>query len=415
MPWNLGPDETSRLTDIVKGVTGFGTSDERKAIIQYALGLSQRARDAVSSLDLSGASDVVAQRVISYLDSFGQIESGEQSLELFLTRSVVPKVDLPVGQEIRDIINRCKTVPKQPPPQPGSTPPGDFDPHIEDVKKAIRTNLNKIKNCNVLNENENEVWILDLVSTELECDRPQPGGDLSEQITDFLTARCAKEDLMSLVRVFKRLLGQRKEEQAQRVAEIVDRMLPLCLPPHILSEAWRQLKDHQAVVIQNVVAKKAGAELVVAGLYHKPAKFRKCSPEPAGEQLVPFEKVPIGNPERNMEPALHDLFLATYHADATEEQGKAIKTGLTVKRMRDDLRGHYLAMRLKEKRPCYCAVELAATQEDGKNQLALLSELGIPDLLFVALAPDSKTREFESFVITCLNTRFESEERGKPA
>ena len=256
---------------------------------------------------------------------------------------------------------------------------------IEDVKKAIRTNLNKIKNCNVLDENENEVWILDLVSTELGCDNSQPCGDLSEQIPDFLTARCAKEDLMSLVRVFKRLLCQRKEEQAQRVAEIVDRMLPLCLPPHILSEAWRQLQDHQAVVIQNVVARKAGAELVVAGLYHKPAKFRKRSPEPAGEQLVPFEKVPIGDPERNMEPALHDLFLATYHADATEEQGKAIETRLTVKRMRDDLRGHYLAMRLKEKRPCYCAVELAANQEDGKNQLALLSELGIPDLLFVAL------------------------------
>ena len=31
----------------------------------------------------------------------------------------------------------------QPPPQPGSTPPGDFDPRIEDVKKAIRTNLNR--------------------------------------------------------------------------------------------------------------------------------------------------------------------------------------------------------------------------------------------------------------------------------
>ena len=62
---------------------------------------------------------------------------------------------------------------------------------IEDVKKAIRTNLNKIKNCNVLDENENEVWILDLVSTELGCDSSQPGGDLSEQIPDFLTARCA--------------------------------------------------------------------------------------------------------------------------------------------------------------------------------------------------------------------------------
>ena len=83
--------------------------------------------------------------------------------------------------------------------------------------------------------------------------------------------------------------------------------------------------------------------------------------------------------------------------------------------MRDDLRGHYLARRLEESIPCYCALELSATQEDGKNQLALLYKLGIPDLLFVALGPDSKTRELESFVITCLNTRFESEEKGKPA
>ena len=192
MPWNLGHDETSRLTDIVKGVTGFGTPGERKANIEYALGLSPKASAAVGSLNLYGAPETVAGQVISDLSRFGQLESGEEMLELFLSKSVVPKVDLSVGQEIRDIINRCKTVPKQPPPQPGSTPPGDFDPRIEDVKKAIRTNLNKIKNCDVLDENENEVWILDLVSTELECDRPQPGGDLSEQILDFLTARCAK-------------------------------------------------------------------------------------------------------------------------------------------------------------------------------------------------------------------------------
>src|SRR5208337_3268244 len=169
----------------------------------------------------------------------------------------------------------------------------------------------------------------------------------SEQIPDFLTARCAKEDLMSLVRVFNRLLCQRKEEQAQRVAEIVDRMLPLCLPPHILSEAWRQLQDHQAVVIQNVVARKAGAELVVAGLYHKPAKFRKRSPEPTGEQLVPFEKVPIGHPEKNVEPALRDLFLATSHADASEEQGRSIENRLTFEQMRADLRGLYHARMLE--------------------------------------------------------------------
>ena len=193
MPWNLGPSDTGTLVDIVKDIAGFDTAGDRVALMSTALGLSQRARDAVSSLDFSGAREVFARRVISHLNSFGQIESGEQSLELFLTKLVVPKVDLPVGQEIHDIINRCKTVPKQPPPQPGSAPPGDFDPRIEDVKKAIRTNLNKIKNCNVLDENENEVWILDLVSTELGCDCPQPGEDLSERIPAFLTARCVRK------------------------------------------------------------------------------------------------------------------------------------------------------------------------------------------------------------------------------
>ena len=199
---------------------------------------------------------------------------------------------------------------------------------------------------------------------------------------------------MKLIRVFKRLLEQRKEEQAQQVAVIVDRMLPLCLPQQILSEAWRQLHDHQAVVIQNVVAKKAGAELVMAGLHHKPARFRKRWPEPTGEQLVPFEKVPIGHPERNVEPALRDLFLATSHADAREEQGRSIETRPTVEQMKADLLGHYQAKRIEEERPCYCAVELAANQEDGKNQLALLSKLGgfllsekgEPGLLFVVLA-----------------------------
>jgi len=367
----------------------------------------------VGSLDLAGQPDKVAAHIINRLAGSRQLERGEDPLELFLTTLVIDKVPDEDREEIREIIKRSRNLPAEPQAQPPPAP-GDFDPRIEDVKKAIRTNLNKIKNCNVLDENENEVWILDLVSTELGCDAAQPGKDLSEQIPDFLIAECTQKDLesaqkvlMSLVLVFNRLLDQRKEEQAQRVAEIVNLMLPLCLPQHILSEAWRQLQDHQAVVIQNVVAKKAGAELVVAGLYRKPAKFVKRSTELTGEQLVPFEKVPIGHPERNVDPALRDLFRATFCPTETRA---------TVEQMKADLRGHYRAKGLGEKRPCYCAVELAANQEDGKNQLALLSELGRiflfekgePGLLFIALAPDSKTREFESFVITCLNTRFES-------
>jgi hypothetical protein len=414
MLWNLSSDDMQNLVLIVKGVPGFGTPDDRKAIIESALGLSQRAKDAVGSLDLNGASDVVAQRVIRHLASFGKLESGEETLELFLIKSVATRVDLDVGEEISNILSRSRVVPPKPrwPPPP----PGDFDPRIEDVKKAIRTNLNKIKNCKILDENENEVWTLDLLATELECDAPQPGEDLREHLASFLTTRCIDTDLMSLVRVLKLLYKQGMGQDAERIGEIVDLMLPLCLPRKILSEAWRQIKDHGAVLIQTPVAKKTGAQILVAGLHRKPAKFKKSLPEPIGQQLVPLETNPIGDPNWKVESALRDLYIATFSAEVKEDASRSVDIyRLPRDQIKMELRGHYRARKDAEKIPCYCVVELATNEADRRNQAILLAGLGIPELLFIGLARDSETREFERYVITCLNTRFESEEKGKPA
>ena len=74
--------------------------------------------------------------------------------------------------------------------------------------------------------------------------------------------------------------------------------------------------------------------------------------------------------------------------------------------MRQDLRGHYRSRRLGKQRPSYCAVKLDSSEMNRRNQAKLLANLAIPDLLFIGLKPDSTTREFESFVIDCLNTRF---------
>jgi hypothetical protein len=73
-----------------------------------ALGLSDRAKQAVNGLDLAGPPGDVAPRIILGLEQFGQLEDGEESLELFLIRSVVPRVDIGVGEEIHDIIKGCK-------------------------------------------------------------------------------------------------------------------------------------------------------------------------------------------------------------------------------------------------------------------------------------------------------------------
>jgi hypothetical protein len=413
MAWNLVASDTQKLVNIIKDLPSFGNDQDRKAILECALGYTPRAKEAVASLNLHGAPDAVATRVISRLVAFGKLEDGKESLELFLSTSVVPKVDLHVGEEIREIINRCLTIILPPPSlQPLSSPPAAFDPRTEDVKKAIRTKFDKIKDCKVLDENENRVWILNLVSDELGCGTPQPGKDMSEHLAGFLTARCVDTDLMSLVRVFRQLCKQGKEPDAGRIVEIMDLMLPLCLPRKVLSEAWQQLQDHRAVLIQTSVTKKTGAEIVVAGIHHKPAKFKKCSPEPIGEQLVPYEREPIGDPNWNVESALRELYVATFHAEVKEEGGRAIE--ISPDQIRKVLRGHYRARKDGEKRPCYCVMKLAVNEADRKNQSMLLSELGIPDLLFIGLASGSETSEFESYVITCLNTRFESEEKGRP-
>jgi hypothetical protein len=109
MPWNLQRGDLQRLTDIVGGLHGFDVERDRRPILMDALGPSDRARSFTASLALEGAPDEVARRIIQKLVDFGPLEDDEEALELFLIRSVVPKVDLGVGEVIRDIIKKCKT------------------------------------------------------------------------------------------------------------------------------------------------------------------------------------------------------------------------------------------------------------------------------------------------------------------
>ncbi len=107
MPWNLQRGDLQRLTDIVKGLPSFGIDRDRRPILVDALGLSDMAREVVNDIALDGSPDEVARRIIVRLVAFGQLEDGRESLELFLIRSVVPKVDIGVGEEIHEIIKRC--------------------------------------------------------------------------------------------------------------------------------------------------------------------------------------------------------------------------------------------------------------------------------------------------------------------
>ena len=100
--------DIQRLTEIIRDLPGFDSEGNRKPLLVFALGLSDRAKEVVNSLAFGGAPDEVARRIILRLEEFGPLEDGAESLELLLTGSTVPKVDPGVGEEICEIIKRCK-------------------------------------------------------------------------------------------------------------------------------------------------------------------------------------------------------------------------------------------------------------------------------------------------------------------
>jgi hypothetical protein len=59
-------------------------------------------------------------------------------------------------------------------------------------------------------------------------------------------------------------------------------------------------------------------------------------------------------------------------------------------------------------------VDLAESDPDRRNQMKLLSNMAIPNPLFIALKPDSDTRKLESFLVACLKTRLKWVARGFP-
>ncbi len=105
MSVTLSRDDLQRLVQVVKDMPAFGVERDRRPFLVTALGESPRANTAATMIDLGGAPDVAAMRVITALSNFGQLEYGKQTLGVFLN-AVVPYVDLDIGNEITAMFRR---------------------------------------------------------------------------------------------------------------------------------------------------------------------------------------------------------------------------------------------------------------------------------------------------------------------
>ncbi len=292
------------------------------------------------------------------------------------------------ANDIQELIDRYRIIQNpSPEPAPQPQPSSKFDPRPEDVRTAIRAKLDTLKDSRALNENKETVGVLRLVSGELACGEPGTGKTLSDHIATWLTTRREVRDLMRLARACGQLHQQGKQQEARQIGEVVNQALPLFLAQKVLADAWDKLENEAAVLIPTSLTKGTTAEILVAGLHHRPAEFAKGIHEPIGTHKTPYEGDPIGDPEWSVDSARRDLFVSAFHPEVKENERKAsaLEIRLSTDGIREELKYYYQALKDKNRMPCYCVVKLAATDADRQNQTRDFKDLGIPDLLFIGL------------------------------
>ena len=289
----------------------------------------------------------------------------------------------------------------------------EFDDHIGEVKQALRAKFDLLKDRRLIDDQGSDVGVLNQTARKLKLSAPPEGGDLGDQLADFLTKRCDYHDLGTILIVFQRLWKQQKRDEARQIGEIMDLMLPLCLPRNLVAEAWRQLKKDEEVLLRSGVGGKVGAELLVARLYRQQADFVDTNTsEPRGELFVAlYEDFPIDDPDASEAMILRDLYVATHHTEVKEIDRQRVEISPTIEEIRKKLSGHFEHIGNFEERPSYCVVKLPSQENDVINLAEFLRRLKIPDLLFIGIASrrDQDVHQIESYIIRNLNTRYKSE------
>jgi len=312
-------------------------------------------------------------------------------------------------------------LPPEPRPSSSHLPPAAtarldvFDEqHLADVREACKEGLKKLTDKRMKCEDDKrERTILQSLGRELDIDSKKSEHQLVESITSSVIEPQV-DTIGSLFYVHKQLRDQNKLDEESHIAEIIDLVLPLQFPRDVISRALLRLQHYEAVLIENAVVTRTGAEIVMAGVSKKSPSFAEKPftggpiPQPVGKDLIQFESPAIGDPDQ-LEDFVRDLYRASgYSPDRLYSGGEERDREKRIARMLNDLNGRYQGRKSSRKRAPYCALAMPASPADRDHQMQTLERIRklIPDLLFIELCPDSENCKFENFVITLLNTRF---------
>jgi hypothetical protein len=242
---------------------------------------------------------------------------------------------------------------------------------------------------------------------------PDPGGWSDEKLQEELAASLVEgrdqAGLRSLVEIHGQLCKEGNREAATRLAAALDLLLPVFIDHQILYAIRDQIRRQRVVLIDPSLETRSAAEAAFAAVQQAETSY-KYDPkrdEHVGEASIDLDYPAPGEPDDLALQIVNYLYRSLSGASRLPAEGSL---GVWAGRLKGAIEAR-ASGRIKD-RTRYCIV---GQLDEGRERSELLDALGrikeeMKDaILFVELRMIGDLPMDEAFLLTLLNTRFESE------
>jgi hypothetical protein len=327
-------------------------------------------------------------------------QSAEVNAELYCTRLTQQQPASPLAA----------AAPVDPPQAPSSgVATRSSHPPDEKLRAQIRNKLGELSREKMRIDGDEQPTV-DLLCKVL--DRPLSAGQ--QRAEDWLAGYLAAYHELALPvlnRIFELSRDQAARSVASRISELIDLVTPMQIPPEVWKSVQEQVAQNPAVlqraatglICAEAVAARVGGSPMRVGAGTGPGRKLKL-PSFAGQFSA--ENLPLGPPEGSFAAVVKDLYLGR----SLGMGGAAGPDATSPEKMLKDLAKSLRFSKLQHERVPYVVVKLPEGLDNRKHWIDVLAAVKreVNDVMFIELRSDPDAQGWDGFVLTCLNTRFDS-------
>jgi hypothetical protein len=304
------------------------------------------------------------------------------------------------------------------PSSTGTRNTSDLIPPVEEVQCARRTalenRLERLSSETIADEESGqELPALLFLYNTLKCTFETEPQDLPSGLARFLTEP-AEVTLPRLVRAHLRACDLGRREIANQLGQIIDLVTPLQIPVSLWRRVLEQLKQGQSV-LERAAGGLLCAEVLTARVDGKHITISHGADNKlsARNMIGQFssEQIPLGLPEGDTDLVLKHLYLSKHLGQGPDRAATQPNREETARVLKRSFETH----KVIHDRVPYLVVKLPQNPDDRTHWMRVLAQVSreVEHLIVVELSTDPNVKDFEEVLLTCLNTRFDSERKWK--